>query len=115
MISGHRRKLALELLGIYKADAYVKELSDEEATPSYAQAKRIRELSKKKKLDFNSLEEILEAKKGCQNDKISFNKDKIESVLPIDMFQRDKRYIEEYIIEAIKSYKKLKKETVTYD
>lgn len=87
----------------------------EEATPSYAQAKRIRELSKKKKLDFNSLEKILETKKGNQNDKITFNKHKIESVLPIDMLQRDKRYIEEYIVEAIKSYKKLKKETVTYD
>ena len=32
MISGHRRKLALELNGIYKANCYVEELSDDEAT-----------------------------------------------------------------------------------
>ena len=32
MISGHRRKLALELNGIYEADCYVEELSDDEAT-----------------------------------------------------------------------------------
>lgn len=32
MISGHRRKLALELIGIEEADAYVKELNDDEAT-----------------------------------------------------------------------------------
>ena len=32
MISGHRRKLALELNGIYEADAYIEELDDNEAT-----------------------------------------------------------------------------------
>ena len=32
MISGHRRKLALELNGIDEAEAYIKELTDEEAT-----------------------------------------------------------------------------------
>ena len=32
MISGHRRKLALELNGIYEADAYIEELDVNEAT-----------------------------------------------------------------------------------
>ena len=32
LISGHRRKFAMELLGIKEANAYVKELSDDEAT-----------------------------------------------------------------------------------
>ena len=32
LISGHRRKLALELNGILEVDCYVEELSDEEAT-----------------------------------------------------------------------------------
>ena len=32
MISGHRRKLALELNEIYEADCYVEELNDDEAT-----------------------------------------------------------------------------------
>lgn len=31
LISGHRRKLALELLGIYETECYVDNLSDEEA------------------------------------------------------------------------------------
>ena len=35
-----------------------------------------------------------------------FNKQKIEEVLPFDLVKRDKRYIEAYIIEAIKEYKK---------
>ena len=32
LISGHRRKLALELCGIKEADCYIEELSDDEAT-----------------------------------------------------------------------------------
>ena len=32
MISGHRRKLAMELLGIKEADCYLKDYSDDEAT-----------------------------------------------------------------------------------
>ena len=32
MISGHRRKLALELNGIHEADCYIEELNDDEAT-----------------------------------------------------------------------------------
>lgn len=32
LISGHRRKLALELCGIKEADCYIEDLSDDEAT-----------------------------------------------------------------------------------
>ena len=56
------------------------------------------------KLNFNSLEKILDEKKGNQNDKITFNKEKIEAVLPKELLRRDKRYIEEYIIKAIEYY-----------
>ena len=50
------------------------------------------------KIDFDILERILNEKKGNQNDKISFNKEKIENVLPPEIKQRDKRYVEQYII-----------------
>lgn len=81
----------------------------EDLTPNRDQAIRIRKLSLKHKLDFNSLEKILDEKKGNQNDRISFNKDKIKSVLPKELLKRDKRYIEQYIIEAIENYNKIKK------
>ncbi len=81
----------------------------EDLTPNRAQAIRIRNLSQNKKLDFNTIEKILDEKKGNQNDRISFNKEKIESVLPKELLKRDKRYIEQYIIEAIKNYNKIKK------
>lgn len=38
----------------------------EDLTPSYAQAIKIRELSKNKLIDFNSLEKILDQKKGIK-------------------------------------------------
>ena len=81
-----------------------------DATPSHAQAIKIKELSKAKELNFNSLEEIMSQNKGIQNETISFNKNKIESALPIELMQRDKRYIEEYIIKAINYYNKKQKE-----
>ena len=60
----------------------------------------------KKKLSYDSIEKILDQMKGNQNERIYFNKRKIEKVLPKRLIKRDKRYIEDYIIEAIEFYKK---------
>ena len=82
----------------------------DDLTPSHGQAIKIRELSKKKQLNYNTLDEILSQSKGNQNEQISFNKEKIESVLPSELLKRDKRYIEQYIVNAIKNYKESQKE-----
>lgn len=82
----------------------------DDLTPSHGQAIKIRELSKKKQLNYNTLDEILSKIKGNQNEQISFNKEKIEAVLPVDLLKRDKRYIEQYIINAVIKYKELEKE-----
>ena len=79
----------------------------EQTVPNRAQAIRIRYLAEKKKIDFDVLEKILCEEKGKQHEKISFNKEKITSVLPPELLKRDKRYIEEYIIEAIRKYRKI--------
>ena len=76
------------------------------ATPSYAQARKIRTLSEKKKFSYDSIEKILDQMKGNQNERIYFNKGKIEKVLPKNLIKRDKRYIENYIVKAIEFYKK---------
>lgn len=81
----------------------------EQTVPNRAQALRIRSLAEKKKLDFDVLEKILCEQKGNQHDRIFFNKENIESVLPPGLLKRDKRYIEQYIVEAIERYKKIKK------
>lgn len=79
-------------------------------TPSHAQAIVIRKLSKEKKLNFNELEKIMDQKKGNQNEQISFNKEKIMSVIPIELLNSDKRYIEKYIIKAINFYNQNKED-----
>ena len=78
----------------------------EDATSNHAQAIRIRKISSKKFLTFDDIDKILLEEKGNQHEKISFNKSKIISVLPFSLAKRDKRYIEQYIIEAIKKYNK---------
>lgn len=85
---------------VYNTITYV------DATPTLGQAKLIRKLSENHTIDFNKLEEILSEKKGIQNDKISFNKNKIEEALPREILSRDKKYIEKYIIEAIIQFSK---------
>ena len=77
----------------------------EDLTPSHGQAKQLRKLSNDGKITFDSVEEILCKSKGNQQEQISFNKERIEKVLPTELLKRDKRYIEQYIIKAIENYK----------
>ena len=77
----------------------------EDLTPSHGQAKQLRKLSNEGKITFDSVEEILCKSKGNQQEQISFNKERIEKVLPTELLKRDKRYIEQYIIRAIENYK----------
>ena len=81
----------------------------EDLTPSHGQAKQLRKLSNEGKITFDSVEEILCKSKGNQQEQISFNKERIEKVLPTELLKRDKRYIEQYIIESIKLYKSMNK------
>lgn len=103
---GIRPAVELSYLSKDEQKLVYSEMIYDNLSPSHAQAIRIRKLSEKKKLDADKLEKILLEKKGNQHEQISFNKENIESVLPYDLLKRDKRYIEEYIIEAIKAYKK---------
>ena len=80
------------------------EMTYDDASPSHSQAIRIRKLSEKKQLNADNLEEILSESKGNQREQISFNRDKIVSHLPYGLIQRDKRYVEDYIIKALENY-----------
>lgn len=81
------------------------EIQYTETTPTHGQARRIRELSKNKQLDDEKVEAILDEKVGIQNERITFNRDKIVKELPYELTKRDKRYIEDYIVKAIQSYR----------
>ncbi len=82
----------------------------EEKTPTLSQSRRIRKLYEDGKLTFDTIEKILDEEKGIQHERISFNKEKIEAVIPKEYLKRDKRYMEQYIINAIRFYKEHKKD-----
>ena len=94
----------LSFLSKHEQQVVYSVITYEDVTPSHGQTIRIRKLSTNKLLTFDDIDKILLEEKGNQHEKISFNKLKIISVLPFDLAKRDKRYIEQYIIEAIKSY-----------
>lgn len=79
-----------------------------QATPSYAQAMQIRKLEENGELTDDLLDEILSEEKGNQHEQIFFNRKKIEQVLPQELLNKDKRYIEQYIIKALENYSKEK-------
>lgn len=81
----------------------------EDRTPNLSQAMRIKKLSEKKKINFNSLELILTEEKANQKETISFNKERIERVLPKELLNKDKVHVEKYIVNAINYYKKYEK------
>ena len=83
-----------------------------ETTQTLSQARRIRKLYEDKKLTFDSIEEIFDERVGIEEDRITFNKRKIEAVIPKELFKRDKRYMEEYIINAIVFYKEHHKQDI---
>ena len=70
-------------------------------TPSYYQAKRIRELNETNKLDSDKIESIFLEQKPNQSKRISLNEERIRSVLPKSI--KDYK-IEDFIIETIKRY-----------
>ena len=107
---GLKPAVELSYLTIEEQKLVYAEITYDDLTPSYAQAIKIRELSKEKKLTIESVEELLNEEKGNQKDKITFNKERIEKALPSELLKRDKRYIEQYIIKAIENYKQLELE-----
>jgi len=82
----------------------------EEKTPTLSQSRRIRKLYEEGKLTFDTIEKILDEEKGIQHERISFNKEKIEAIIPKEYLKRDKRYMEQYIINAIRFYKEHNKD-----
>ena len=85
-----------------------KTIEYEQATPNITQAKKIRYLSERKRLDFDTLEEILTSLKPNQKERFWFYKDRIEKELPKELKSKTKDEIEKYIIEAIREYRKNK-------
>jgi ParB family transcriptional regulator, chromosome partitioning protein len=103
---GLRPAVELSYLSTTNQKLVVNEIEYNQSTPSHAQTIKIRALAEKNKLNDEVLDNIFEEEKGNQHDQISFNKKNIESVLPEELLKRDKRYVEQFIVSAIKNYSK---------
>ena len=100
---GIRPAVELSYLSADDQHKVYQEITYQDATPSFVQSKRIRELSETNKLDSKKLESIFLEEKPNQEKSISFNERRIKEALPKDL--KDYR-IEDYIIKAIQSYTK---------
>ena len=74
-----------------------------EATPSHAQAIRMKKLSKEGRLDSDMIDDILSEEKPNQIPTIKLNESKIRSVMPKNIGQD---HMEDFIVKAIEYYSK---------
>lgn len=94
---------AVELSYLTKAEqtALLESIAREEATPSLAQAIKMREFSKEGRLNPDVILSIMQEQKPNQREKISFQSDRLKPLLPKNYSQKQQ---EEYILKALDFY-----------
>ena len=78
-------------------------ISYQDATPSLAQAIKMRDFSKKGKLSEDVIESIMCEEKPNQREKFSIRADRIRPYLPSDISPRE---TEEYVLKALEYYQR---------
>lgn len=100
---GIRPAVELSYLDINEQEMVLDEIVFNEMTPSFVQAKEIRELSKQNRFNLENLEKLFRQYKPNQANRISFNEERIRQYIPTNI--KDYK-LEEYVIEALKNYSK---------
>lgn len=77
-------------------------------TPSLSQAIQLKELSQKSKLDYSTIENILNIEKPNQVQKLKINMNRLRNILPQNLVSEKEK--EEFVIKAVEYYCKKKKE-----
>lgn len=78
-------------------------IDDEEATPSLAQAIRMKKLSQEGKLDLDTIQDIMQEQKGNQINKFKIPEDKLMKVVPRNL---DREKVEDFVLKACEYYSK---------
>ena len=78
-------------------------IDDEEATPSLAQAIKMKKLSQDGNLDIDTIHEIMEEQKANQITKFKIPEEKLMKVIPKNV---DRSNIEDFVIKACEYYSK---------
>lgn len=94
---------AVELSYLTKAEqtALLESIAREDATPSLAQAIKMKEFSKEGRLNPDVILSIMREQKPNQREKISFQSDRLKPLLPKNYSQKQQ---EEYILKALDFY-----------
>ena len=98
-----RPAVELSYLSEREQDDLLEAISYQDATPSLAQAIKLRDFSKKGKLSEDVIESIMCEEKPNQREKISFRADRLRQYLPSDM---SPRVTEEYVLKALEYYQR---------
>lgn len=94
---------AVELSYLTKAEqtALLESIAREDATPSLAQAIKMKEFSKEGRLNSDVILSIMQEQKPNQREKISLQSDRLKPLLPKNYSQKQQ---EEYILKALDFY-----------
>ena len=94
---------AVELSYLTKAEqtALLESIAREDATPSLAQAIKMKEFSKEGRLNSDVILSIMQEQKPNQREKISLQSDRLKTLLPQNYSQKQQ---EEYILKALDFY-----------
>lgn len=94
---------AVELSYLAKAEQIelLESIAREDATPSLAQAIKMKEFSKEGRLNPDVILSIMQEQKPNQREKISFQSDRLKPLLPKNYSQKQQ---EEYILKALDFY-----------
>ncbi len=72
-----------------------------DCTPSLSQAIQLKELSRKKELNQDTMDSLMEQEKPNQKEKYKFNADRLRNLLPRNL---DDKGREDYVIKAVEFY-----------
>lgn len=72
-----------------------------DCTPSLSQAIQLKELSRKKELDQDTMDSLMEQEKPNQKEKYKFNADRLRNLLPRNL---DDKGREDYVVKAVEFY-----------
>ncbi len=98
-----RPAVELSYLSEKEQENLLESISYHEATPSLAQAVKMRALSKQGKLSEYVIESIMREEKANQREKFSIRTERIRPYLPSNISPRE---TEEYILEALEYYQR---------
>ena len=98
-----RPAVELSYLSEREQEDLLESISYQDATPSLAQAIKMRQFSKEGKLSEEVIESIMCEEKPNQREKISFRADRLRQFIPASVTPRE---TEDYVLKALEYYKR---------